>query len=57
METIQNDSPRQPVWRNPASLSQAMRHLEEQRTVTAADTRRCICGAKPNPNGTLPCDH
>lgn len=21
------------------------------------DTRRCICGAKPNPAGELPCNH
>lgn len=23
----------------------------------ANDARRCLCGARPKPDGTLPCDH
>jgi hypothetical protein len=61
MERIENDSPRQPVWKpgvrvlldgKPIGLSQAVTvpgHL--------VPDRRCICGAKPNNAGELPCDH
>lgn len=48
MHPQDNDSPRQPVWQRPAPPAPV---------TTTADTRRCLCGARPTPAGVLPCDH
>lgn len=59
-----NDSPRQPVWSHPVKrdpqgwpeVVQIVFGGRQMRAVTL-DTRRCLCGARPNPAGILPCDH
>lgn len=56
METIDNDSPRQPVWQAWVQPRNQVINTTTDRD-DHDDHRRCICGARPTPAGTLPCDH
>lgn len=60
MQRIDNDSPRQPVWQATIKLGTQVIatttgyvEREEDRPLY----RRCICGARPDTSGSLPCGH
>ncbi len=57
METIDNDSPRQPVWPGRIKAEPVKKNAPAPEIRVVPKPRRCICGARPNPAGVLPCDH